>query len=474
MLFNSVEYILFLFVVTALFFALPLRFRWAGLLLANCVFYMWWNAAYVLLLLASSGVDYLAGLYISRARTSFARRSALLVSLCSNLSILFVFKYWTLFHTVLHDVLSLISVPYTPRTLHVLLPVGISFYTFQAMSYTIDVYRGVEQPVRDLRKYALFATFFPQLEAGPIERARAMIPQFEGVQRFDLDRACLGLQRILWGLFKKVVIADRLAPYVEAVYGNVSHHNGATLVLATYAFAFEIYCDFSGYSDMAIGSAQLLGFELMRNFERPYFSRTMTEFWRRWHISLSSWLRDYLYISLGGNRGSKVLLYRNLMITMVLGGLWHGANWTFLIWGALQGIFLCLSRATLGFRDNLIARLRLPTVIVDPWRMFVTFQLTCCSWIFFRSASLRDAVVIFENILSPWKAPFLDKGLLVHAGFGVAILLLVEALEARVGSVQRWISQQRAPLRWALWYGLLSSIVLFGVESGSQFIYFQF
>jgi len=301
-----------------------------------------------------------------------------------------------------------------------------------------------------------------------------MLPQFAREQHFDLDRACVGLQRILWGLFKKVVIADRLAPYVDAVFGNPVHHNGATLTLATYAFALEIYCDFSGYSDIAIGSAKILGIDLMRNFDRPYSSQSITEFWRRWHISLSSWLRDYLYISLGGNRRGTLRTYVNLMITMVLGGLWHGASWTFLIWGALQGLMLCCSRLTLPVRDRLVAAMHLPRWLVGTWRTVVTFHLVCLSWIFFRAATLRDALTILGRIFARWHAPFLDKPLLVHAAFGVLVLLSVEVLQGRFGSMLSWVGERRSAMRWTIWYGLLFSIVLFGVESGTQFIYFQF
>mgnify|MGYP002630619775 FL=1 len=372
------------------------------------------------------------------------------------------------------SVAGMLHVPYSVPALELLLPVGISFYTFQTLSYTIDIYRGSLKPEPHLGQFALYVAFFPQLVAGPIERASRLLPQLRQSVVFDYARVTSGLQLMLWGLFKKVVVGDRLGVYADAVYNNPDGQSSWTLWVATYAFAFQIYCDFSGYSDLAIGSARVLGYDLMKNFRQPYFSQTITEFWRRWHISLSTWLRDYLYISLGGNRHGTLLTYRNLMLTMLLGGLWHGASWNFVIWGALQGLFLMTSRATLPTRDAIIARLGLPTLWVRLWRSVVTFHLVCLSWVFFRAATLPDAVHILRRAFEFDGALMLNQQTMAHAVLGVAALLLVEtAMERYPAAVDRFAAAPTA-VRWGALYALLLAVILAGVEDSSQFIYFQF
>jgi D-alanyl-lipoteichoic acid acyltransferase DltB (MBOAT superfamily) len=342
------------------------------------------------------------------------------------------------------------------------------------MSYTIDIKRSAMAPEPHLGRFALYVSFFPQLVAGPIERAARLIPQLRERKDFDYERVSSGLQLMAWGLFKKVVVGDRLGIYVDAVYNNAGDHSGLTFWIATYAFAFQIYCDFSGYSDMAIGAARVLGYDLMRNFDRPYFSRTITEFWRRWHISLSTWLRDYLYISLGGNRGGVWNTYRNLMITMVLGGLWHGASWNFITWGTLQGVFLMFSRITLPARDAFWAAVRAPKTLVTLLRVFVTFHLVCFSWVFFRAATFGDALAILKGGLTGFGMPFIHVQSMAHGFVGVVILLCVQLVQERYGSVRKLISGLPTPVRWALWYGLILATITLGIESGAQFIYFQF
>ena len=474
MLFNSIEYILFFASVVGAYYALPHTKRWLLLLVASYVFYAWWNPGYAALILGSTLIDYRVAIAMDRSDRRARKKRLLITSLIANLGLLFTFKYWNFANDNLAAAFAAMGIPWHGGSLDLLLPVGISFYTFQTLSYTIDVYRGRLAPEKHLGHFALYVAFFPQLVAGPIERAVNLLPQLRTVKTFDWDRVASGLQLALWGLFKKVVIADLLARHVVAIYGNVPEHNGVSYWVATYAFAFQIFCDFSGYSDIAIGSARVMGFDLMKNFDRPYFATTIVDFWRRWHISLSTWLRDYLYIPLGGNRGGTVLLYRNLMITMLLGGLWHGASWNFVIWGGLQGVMLSLSRATLSTRNRLNERLGIPLWLRDSIRMVITFHLVCVSWVFFRAESLHDATHMLVGMCTDLGAPFINRTILLQAVFGIAVLLAVQVTQSRVGSVRTWMSTKPLPIRWTCWYFLLFSIVLLGVDSGTQFIYFQF
>ncbi|MBM4362225.1 MAG: MBOAT family protein, partial [Deltaproteobacteria bacterium] len=349
----------------------------------------------------------------------------------------------------------------------------ISFYTFQGLSYTVDVYRGSLRAERSFPRFALYIIFFPQLVAGPIERATHLLPQFTRDHRWDGARVRRGLELCLWGLFKKVVIADRLAVYVDGVYDRPGAHVSATLLLATYAFAYQIYCDFSGYSDIAVGSARVLGFELMENFDRPYLATSLRDFWRRWHISLSTWLRDYLYVPLGGGRGSDLLTYRNLLLTMLLGGLWHGASLNFVVWGALHGAMLAVSRATLDARDRLAARAGVPVWLRDLVRTVLCFHLVCFAWIFFRASTWADSWTVIRGILrADGEAPFLHVMTFGHAGLGLLVLGASELLRQRPGLMERL--RGHGALRLSATYALLLGVVLLGAESGAQFIYFQF
>lgn len=351
MVFNSIVFWLYLPIVFTLYAVTPQRFRWAILLAASYVFYMWWNAFYVLLILASTVIDYFVGPTIAASADPKRRKRLLWLSLGINLGALFVFKYWTFFHESLAGVAAAVGVPYAVPELSILLPVGISFYTFQTLSYTIDIYRGTLEPERHFGRFAVFVSFFPQLVAGPIERAADLLPQLKRPFTINVANVQSGLQLAMWGLFKKVAIADWCALYVDTIYNNADQHSGRSLALATYAFAIQIYCDFSGYTDIAIGVARMFNIELTENFRRPYFSQTLKELWTRWHISLSRWLRDYLYIPLGGNRHGQAETMRNMFLTMLIGGLWHGASWNFVLWGALHGLFLGVSGLTLPYRD---------------------------------------------------------------------------------------------------------------------------
>lgn len=475
MLFNSLQFAIFFIVVVSIYFSIPHRYRWILLLIASYYFYMCWNAKYIILIAFSTLVDYFAGLQMSRISEKRKRTKYLVMSLVTNLGLLFTFKYFNFFSRSVSEFFQAISIPVQPPLLHVLLPVGISFYTFQTLSYTIDVYRGKIPHEKHLGIFALYVSFFPQLVAGPIERASNLLPQFYKKMTFDDERIASGLRLMLWGFFKKIVVADRLSLYVDSVYGNISFHSGLTLLVATYLFAFQIYCDFSGYSDIAIGAARVLGFDLMKNFDRPYFSLTIPEFWRRWHISLSTWFKDYLYIPLGGNRVPVARMYMNLAIVFVVSGMWHGANWTFIFWGALHGLYIVSSRLSLGFRDRLVERFRVNKKLVTFSRMFITFQLVCFAWIYFRADSLAHANLVVSKIFSlHWGRlyiPAMDQ--FVYSLFAVALLLAGDILLERF-NFGAAILKQPVYVRWAAYASLAIVILLIGVFNGSQFIYFQF
>ncbi len=345
MLFNSLQFLIFFPIVVSIFFLLPQKRRWILLLIASYYFYMCWKVEYIVLIIASTLIDYFVAKKMADLKEKVKRKKWLLISLLSNLGILFGFKYFNFVNANVQALFDNFNIFYGVPAFDVLLPVGISFYTFQTLSYTIDVYNGKTPVQNHLGIFAVYVSFFPQLVAGPIERSRHLLPQFYVEHKFSYDRIKYGLQQMLWGFFKKVVIADRLAIVVDGVYNNLDDYSGISLLIATIFFAFQIYCDFSGYSDIAIGSARVMGFELIDNFKRPYFSKSISEFWRRWHISLSTWFRDYLYIPLGGNRVVKWRWYYNLFITFLVSGFWHGANWTFLVWGGLHGAYLIIAIA---------------------------------------------------------------------------------------------------------------------------------
>ena len=339
MLFNSLQFIVFFPIVVAAYFALNAKYRWILLLLASYYFYMCWSYKYIVLIMISTVVDYVAGILMYKLEKQRARKLLLLASLTTNLGLLFFFKYFNFFGDSINFVFERFNIFARVPAYEYLLPVGISFYTFQTLSYTIDIYRRKQKPEYHFGRFALFVSFFPQLVAGPIERSVNLIPQFRQDFKFEYERVKEGILLMVWGFFKKVVIADRLAEYVNLVYNNPADFAGLQNVIATFFFSFQIYCDFSGYSDIAIGSALIMGYRLMTNFRRPYFAASIGEFWHRWHISLSTWFRDYVYISLGGNRVVKWRYYYNLFITFLVSGLWHGAEWTFVIWGAIHGFY---------------------------------------------------------------------------------------------------------------------------------------
>ena len=465
MLFNSLDFVLLFAVVLAVYRVLDRKAQNYLLLVVSYVFYGWWNWHYLALIFVAAVVDFTAGRGIARAATPHGRRRWLVCSIVFNLGILCYFKYLDFFLRSAVDALQLVGLEVHAPTLHVLLPIGISFFIFQSMSYIIDVYRGAAKATDSLPDYLLFVSFFPQLAAGPIERANHLLGQFQRDRTITPDGVYSGLLLILWGLFKKVAIADNLGVYVDVVYNNYAQHSGSSLLLATYLFAFQIYCDFSGYSDMAAGLARLLGIDMMTNFRAPYFSESVQEFWRRWHISLSTWFRDYVYIPLGGSRGTGLRVAVSLMVVFLVSGLWHGANWTFLVWDGLHGAYLVGQR--------LFGRARTPAT---GWRrlarILVTFHLVCLAWIFFRAPTVTAAISIIVSIAANHGAVFLHPKI-VDGLVCLGLLLVLEAvMEPR--TFDRWLVQRPSLAHLVVATGVLFGVILLGQQQGAQFIYFQF
>lgn len=484
MVFNSFKFIIFFLAVYALFWILPRKLRRIMLLLASYFFYMCWKPEYAILILASTMVDYFLGLLMQKYQVRKNLKKILLgLSLATNLGLLFAFKYWNFFGATFVDMGNLIGWQVTWFELNVLLPVGISFYTFQTLSYTIDLYRGKIKAEKNFINFALYVSFFPQLVAGPIERAKNLLPQIRENINTKFEEIVSGLRLVLFGFFKKMVIADNLAYFVNIAFDGSFDGSGLAYLIAVYAFAIQIYCDFSGYSDIAIGLARLMGFKFQKNFDRPYFSKSVSEFWRRWHISLSSWLKDYLYISLGGNRKGKIRTYLNLMITMVLGGLWHGASLTFLFWGALNGLYLSIAKATKKYRDAFYKKIKAPQAFVKYFQMFVTFHLICVTWIYFRAQTIAQAneilLLIVKSIVSLQIFNIVNLAQIVLANFNkstiLAVLILI-AIEiwSRQGKINERIEKIPILVRSAAYCVIIFLILLFGVFEASEFIYFQF
>ena len=487
MLFNSIEFLIFFAFVIFLYFSIPQKYRWILLLTASYYFYMCWKPEYILLILGSTLIDYYAGIKMGQQKTKIARKPYLLLSLFTNLGLLFAFKYFNFFSDSTRALFDSMNIFYNVPHFNVLLPVGISFYTFQTLSYSIDVYRGEKETEKHLGIFALYVAFFPQLVAGPIERSTRLLPQLKKENTFDYNRVKEGLLLMLWGFFKKIVIADRLAVVVNTVYNDVGSYQGYPLIIASIFFAFQIYCDFSAYSDIAIGGAKVMGYDLMRNFNRPYFSKSIAEFWRRWHISLGSWFKDYVYIPLGGSRVPTLRKYLNIIIVFLVSGLWHGANWTFVIWGALHGFYQIISFVIKPIKEKAINLFKInkTKTYYKFLQVITTFILVDFAWIFFRANSLSDALYIINNlfILNP---NFLsDKSILklglhekdVYLSFLLLIFLLIVQLKQRRLNIIHWILKQNIAIRWFIYLFSIYSILIFGYYASgkeSQFIYFQF
>ncbi len=479
MLFNSLEFAIFLPVVFLIYWFVlhkNLKLQNFFLFVVSYIFYGWWDWRFLSLIMFSSLVDYSIGVQLGKTEEERKRKLLLLTSLVVNLGFLGFFKYYNFFVESFIEAFSFFGYHFQARTLNVVLPVGISFYTFQTLSYSIDVYRKQLKPTKDIVAFFAFVSFFPQLVAGPIERATNLLPQFYKKRTFDYVLAVDGLRQILLGLFKKIVIADNAAFFVDEIFANYHQHSGFTLLLGAFYFAFQIYGDFSGYSDIAIGTAKLFGFDLMRNFAYPYFSRDIAEFWRRWHISLSTWFRDYVYIPLGGSRGSQWKKIRNVFIIFLVSGFWHGANWTFVIWGGLNALYFLPLLLLKRNRSNLdtVAKGRLLPSLKEIYQMGTTFLLTVLAWVFFRADSVGHAFDYLAGIFSkgffkpePGTGPKLMLPL-------IASLVIFEWWR-RDEQHALYLDNVKLPVfvRWGLYYSIIAAIMYFGTDKHA-FIYFQF
>ncbi|MEL6590063.1 MAG: MBOAT family protein [Bacteroidota bacterium] len=479
MLFNSIEFAIFLPVVFLVYwFPLKGRLQLQNLfiLAASYFFYGWWDWRFLSLIALSSALDFWVGQRVYAEKNPKIKKRLLFLSIGFNLGMLGFFKYYNFFVQSFVDAFTLFGTTLEVSTLNILLPVGISFYTFQTLSYTIDVYRGELEPSRDIVPFFTFVSFFPQLVAGPIERAKALLPQFYVNREFDLERSKDGLRQILWGLFKKMVIADNCALFANEIFANPADQSGSTLLLGAIFFAFQIYGDFSGYSDIAIGTARILGFDLMQNFATPYFARDVGEFWRRWHISLSTWFRDYLYIPLGGSRVSQAKVLRNTFIIFLVSGFWHGANWTFIAWGALHSLLFLPLILLKRNRKNLgtVAEGKALPSLRELWQMLSNFLLVCIAWVFFRAESIGAAFEYLGGMLQPSiiSVPSLSaERLMVLAG--IVVLLVLEWRNRTELHPLRRIERFPATVRWVGYGSLVWGILLFGGQP-QTFIYFQF
>lgn len=497
MLFNSLEFLIFFPIVVIAYYIIPNRFRYIWLLVASYFFYMCWNAKYAILLLFSTIVTYISGILLDHivknsldSESSFKKKLCVAGSFTINLSILFFFKYFDFFSYNLQRIFSHFNIQFSQPSFDILLPVGISFYTFQALSYTMDVYRREIPAERNFARYALFVSFFPQLVAGPIERSKNLLKQLKNPKKLTWNSFREGALLIIWGYFLKLVLADRIAIFVDTAYGNYTLYDGWYLIIATLLFSVQIYCDFNGYSTIAIGTAKILGIELMENFNAPYLSQSTAEFWRRWHISLSSWFKDYLYIPLGGNRKGIIRKYLNLMFVFLASGLWHGANWSYVIWGGLNGLYQVVGNILKPVRNKLNTTLHLKRNCLSHKVLCVgiTFLLIDFSWIFFRASSFRSALHIAKSIFTannPW---ILFDGSLYQCGlnqknftlmlFCIFLLLLADICKYKGINIPSCLLKQECWIRWLIIPISICLILLFGIwgtgYNETNFIYFQF
>ena len=494
MLFNSISFLIFFPIVTAVYFLLPKKVKYIWLLVASYYFYMSWNPKYIVLIVFSTVVTYLTGLFTEKAKAVTAKRWVLAGGIVLNLGVLFVFKYLDFFFSNLNRALSVLHITSVEKPFDFLLPVGISFYTFQAIGYCIDIYRGDIKAEKNPIKYALFVSFFPQLVAGPIERSKNLLSQLDemGKKRlWSMDGIVSGFGMMLWGLFMKMVIADRISIFVDSIYDNLFMTGTVETAAAAFGFSIQIYADFAGYSAIAIGAARVMGINLMENFNTPYFATGIADFWRRWHISLSSWFRDYVYIPLGGNRKGKARKYLNIMITFLVSGLWHGAAWSYVIWGGLHGVMQIIEDLIKPLRAKIEKFLKINTSTFGYWfgNVFITSLLTTFAWIFFRARSLKVALEFIRRLFTKWNPwALFDDSL---CGYGLdpkeTIILYAALLALLAVSVVRkkkgvdigdCLLKQNLIFRWVIFIALIVAIVVFG-EYGidfdsNKFIYFDF
>lgn len=493
MLFNSFSFLVFFPIVVLVYYIIPKRVRYIWLLVASYYFYMAWNAKYALLIALSTIITWGSGLLIAKADDDKEKKGIVAGSLVINLGILFFFKYFDFTIDNINYVLGKIGVTVLGHPFDIILPVGISFYTFQALSYTIDVYRNEIEPEKNFFRYALYVSFFPQLVAGPIERSKNLLPQIQKVEEIKpkYKEIINGLILMLWGLFMKMVIADRLSILVDKVFEDVYMYGTVELVVGAIGFAIQIYCDFNGYSTIAVGAARVMGIEIMNNFDTPYFAVSISDFWKRWHISLSSWFRDYVYIPLGGNRKGKFRKYINLMITMLVSGLWHGANWTYVIWGGLHGVYQVIGDLLKPVREKLHSLLGTNKDVFSFkfGQVVVTFCLTTFAWIFFRASNVRDAFVYIKRMFTRWNPWSILDHSIYDLGLNLlemnilmitlVLLLLTDVIRYKKKvSVSDALVSQNMWFRWVVVIGLIVAILVFG-EYGvnfdsTQFIYFDF
>ncbi|MEQ8472360.1 MAG: MBOAT family O-acyltransferase [Marinoscillum sp.] len=480
MLFNSIDFAIFLPIVFLLYWFLTsenLKLQNFLIIIASYVFYGWWDWRFLSLIIFSTVVDYCVGMKLIKQKNQVKRKILLWTSICVNLGFLGFFKYYNFFLDNFVSAFSFFGSEIEASTLNIILPVGISFYTFQTLSYTIDVYKRKIEPTRDFIAFSAFVSFFPQLVAGPIERATNLLPQFYSKRTFNYPKAVDGMRQILWGLFKKVVIADNCAEYVNQIFNNSTDYSGSTLALGAILFSFQIYGDFSGYSDIAIGTSRLFGFNLMKNFAFPYFSRDIAEFWRRWHISLSTWFRDYLYIPLGGSRGGNSVKIRNIFIIFIVSGFWHGANWTFIVWGALNAIyFLPLLLTSINRKHiDVVADGKFLPSLKEFFLMILTFSLTVFAWIFFRAENLPHAFNYIKGIFSPsfFTIPSILSIKMIIVAMFLMAFVMIEWLNRNKEHALQLNNSFPKLIRYLTYFLLIISIVWFR-GSSQDFIYFQF
>lgn len=477
MIFNSIEFLIFLPIVFLLYwfgFQKNIKLQNLFILFISYLFYGWWDWRFLCLIILCSGMNYVAGTLLSSNESRKNRKLILVISCLVSLGLLCVFKYFNFFIDNFINAFALIGIHLQPRTLHIILPVGISFYTFKALSYTIDVYKRKLEPTKDMIAFFSFVGFFPQLLAGPIDRATNLLPQFYVKRTFEYDKAVDGMRQILWGVFKKIVIADNCATYVNQIFTNYETLPASALALGAVYFSFQIYADFSGYSDIAIGTSRLLGFNSMRNFSVPYFSRDIAEFWRRWHISLTSWFRDYLYIPLGGNKGTKYKVIRNTFIVFLVCGFWHGANWTFIVWGLINAFYF-LPLLLLGKnRKNIdtVAQGKILPSLKELFQMGTTFLLATVAWIFFRADSIGQAFSYMGKIFA--------KSLIATPNANeetiLPLCLMMMAIEWFQRNKQHGLEdlKMHPVLRWIIYYAIILGIIFYGAFGNRNYIYFQF
>ncbi len=482
MLFNSIDFAIFLPIVFILYWFVAnksLKFQNILLLVSSYFFYACWDWRFLFLLVFSTLLDYYTAIKMSEAKKSNLKKFWFWLSIFVNLGFLGFFKYYNFFADSFADAVSNVGLHVDPWTLKVILPVGISFYTFHGLSYVIDIYYDRIKVEKNFINYSVFVSFFPLLVAGPIERARHLLPQIQKERTFDYGKAVDGLRQILWGLFKKIVIADNIARFANDIFNNSTDYAGSTLVIGAIFFAFQIYCDFSGYSDIALGTARLFGIDLLRNFAFPYFSRDIAEFWRRWHISLSSWFKDYLYIPLGGSKGGTRMRVRNTFIIFLVSGFWHGANWTFIVWGFLNALFIMPSIIFKSNRNNLeiVAKGKYFPSFKEFLSICLTFCLTVSAWIFFRAENVEHALSIFSKILSTsfFKTPYFENGTL---SIPIILFIILFVIIEWFGREEQYAiahlgENWKRPVRLAMYYSMIIAIIWFGGK-GNEFIYFQF